>query len=212
MKYTPALFCLLLLAPLVTLHAEKAKAAAAAKGLPKDSLKPFIEAHCVDCHDAETQKAGLRLDTLAADFRDGNAAATWAQVFDKPVAGEMPPKKRERPPQRDLDATTPFLRTQLHAASLEHQHKNGRDVEKGDRTPGGRAFADIEDYKKILLEDKDQLARNFTQKLMVYATGADIQFADREVVEQIVAKVGAKNYGFRSLIHEVVGSRVFLNK
>ena len=88
----------------------------------------------------------------------------------------------------------------------------GPDVEKGDKTPEGRVFGDIDDYKKILLEDKEQLARNLAQKLIVYATGADIQFADREVVEQIVAKVRAKNYGFRSLIHEVVGSRVFLNK
>jgi mono/diheme cytochrome c family protein len=88
----------------------------------------------------------------------------------------------------------------------------GLDVEQGGVTPAGKPFKDITDYKKILLEDKDQLARSLTQKLIVYATGADIQFADREVVEQIVAKIRAKNYGFRSLIHEIVQSRVFLNK
>ena len=89
---------------------------------------------------------------------------------------------------------------------------HGPDVEKGGQTPEGRPFKDIDDYKKILLEDKDQLARNLTQKLLVYSTGADIQFADREVVEQIVAKIRAKNYGFRTLVHEVVESRIFLNK
>ena len=87
----------------------------------------------------------------------------------------------------------------------------GPDVEVGGVTPDGRAFKNIDDYKKILLEDKDQLARNLTAKLLIYATGADIQFADREVVEQIVATLRAKNYGFRELIHEVVQSRVFLN-
>ena len=64
----------------------------------------------------------------------------------------------------------------------------------------------------MLLEDKDQLARNLAHKLIVYSTGAEIQFADREVVEDIIAKVRAKNYGFRTLVHEVVQSRVFLNK
>jgi hypothetical protein len=88
----------------------------------------------------------------------------------------------------------------------------GADVEQGGVTPEGKPFKDIADYKKLLLQDKDQLARSLTQKLIVYATGADIQFADREVVEQIVAKVKAKNYGFRTLIHEIVQSRVFLNK
>ena len=68
----------------------------------------------------------------------------------------------------------------------------------GGITPDGQAFKDIDDYKQILLEDKDQMARNLTRKLLIYATGADIQFADREVVEQIVARVRGRNYGFRT--------------
>ena len=88
----------------------------------------------------------------------------------------------------------------------------GPDVELGGTTPDGRAFQDIDDYKQLLLADKDQLARNLAQKLLIYATGADIQFADREVVEDLVASCRARSYGFRSLVHEVVQSRVFLNK
>jgi hypothetical protein len=89
----------------------------------------------------------------------------------------------------------------------------GPDVEKGSTTADGKAFHDIDDYKKILLADhKDQIARNLTGMLLVYATGAELQFADREVVEQILAKLKTNNYGFRTLIHEVVQSRVFLNK
>jgi hypothetical protein len=89
---------------------------------------------------------------------------------------------------------------------------HGPDVEQGGETPEGKAFKNTEDYKKLLLQNKDQLARSLTQKLLVYSTGAEIQFADREVVEAIVARVRAKNYGLRSLVHEIVQSRVFLNK
>ncbi len=88
----------------------------------------------------------------------------------------------------------------------------GPDVEKGGETADGQKFEGIEDYKKLLLADKDQLARNLTQKLLIYATGAEIQFADREVVEQIVATLRGKNYGLRTLVHEVVQSRLFVNK
>src|SRR5262249_2694602 len=88
----------------------------------------------------------------------------------------------------------------------------GPDVGNGGQTHDGRKFDNIDDYKKILLADRDQLARNLTQKLLVYATGADIQFADREVVEQIVSKLRDRNYGFRTLVHEVVQSRVVVNK
>ncbi len=48
--------------------------------------------------------------------------------------------------------------------------------------------------------------------MLVYATGADIQFADREVVEQIVNTLRPKQYGLRALIHEIVQSRIFLMK
>ena len=88
----------------------------------------------------------------------------------------------------------------------------GLDVEKGGELPDGRAFKTIDEYKQLLLADKDQLARNLAQKLMIYATGADIQFADREVIEQIVVRSREQKYGFRSLILEVVHSRVFLSK
>ena len=88
----------------------------------------------------------------------------------------------------------------------------GLDVEQGDKMPDGRPFADVEQYKQLLLEDKDALARNLVRKVLTYATGADIQFADREVVEQIVQGVRQKNYGFRTLIHDVAESRCFLSK
>ena len=98
---------------------------------------------------------------------------------------------------------------ELHAAGRSTAARTSR---RAARRPTARTFANIDDYKKLLLADKDQLARNLTEKLLVYATGADIQFADREVVEQIVARLRTKNYGFRTLVHEVVQSRVFLNK
>jgi hypothetical protein len=89
---------------------------------------------------------------------------------------------------------------------------HGPDVEQGGQTPEGKPFKNTEEYKALLLQNKDQLARSLTQKLIIYATGAELQFADREVVEAIVARLRAKNYGLRSLIHEIVQSRVFLNK
>jgi len=88
----------------------------------------------------------------------------------------------------------------------------GPVVEPGGVTAGGRTFRDLEDYKQILLADKDQLARCLTEKLLVYATGAELQFADREVVEQLVAQSRAQHHGFRSLVHAIVQSRIFLNK
>jgi hypothetical protein len=88
----------------------------------------------------------------------------------------------------------------------------GPDVEIGGTTAEGREFRNIDDYKSLLLVDQEQLARNLARQLLIYATGADVQFADREVVQSIAAKTRERNHGLRSLVHEVVQSPAFLAK
>jgi hypothetical protein len=109
---------------------------------------------------------------------------------------------------RDQYRVTKWNRTPVPGTRVFH----GPAVEMGGVTPEGKTFKNIDDYKKLLLDDRDQIARNLTEKLLIYATGAEIQFADREVVDGIVAKLKERNYGLRTLVHEIVESRVFANK
>jgi hypothetical protein len=88
----------------------------------------------------------------------------------------------------------------------------GPDVEIGGVTHDGKVFADVDEYKRILLSDPDQITRNLLQKLLTYATGTEPQFADREIIEQIVTRSAKEGRGFQSLIHEIVQSRPFRNK
>jgi mono/diheme cytochrome c family protein len=88
----------------------------------------------------------------------------------------------------------------------------GRKVDPADVLPDGRTFDDIDGFKKLLLANKDQLARNLTVQLMTYSTGAPPAAANRPEIEAIVAALREKNYGFRSLIHEIVQSQVFRQK
>ena len=85
----------------------------------------------------------------------------------------------------------------------------GPAVDPGDVLPDGRKFRDIDEYKKLLLEDKDQLARCLTEKLLAYSTGAAPTKADKAEVEAIVRNVRERKYGFKSLIHEIVQSQLF---
>lgn len=78
--------------------------------------------------------------------------------------------------------------------------------------PDGRAFADVREFKRLLLADEAQLARNLVRQLTVFATGAPIGFSDRVAVEQILQRARARNYGVRTLVHEMVQSPLFLKK
>jgi hypothetical protein len=90
--------------------------------------------------------------------------------------------------------------------------RQGPPVDPADVLPDGRRFRNIDDYKRLLLEDKDQLARNLAEKLIAYSTGAAPATTDKPQVEAIVRNLRDKNYGFRSLIHEIVQSPVFQSK
>jgi hypothetical protein len=87
-----------------------------------------------------------------------------------------------------------------------------KPVEASGDTHKGEHFSNIDDYKKIVLLDNDQIARNLAGKLLVYSTGATLQYSDREVIEQILGLTKKENHAFRSLVHEVVQSRVFKTK
>ena len=76
----------------------------------------------------------------------------------------------------------------------------------------GRHCRTINDFKQALQADQKLLARNFARQLLVYATGADIQAADRDELDAIVNRAAPHEYGIRSLIHETVASRCFLEK
>jgi len=78
--------------------------------------------------------------------------------------------------------------------------------------PDGRPFQDIQDLQNLLASRPKNLARNLTEKLLVYGTGAPITFVDREEVDRIVAKVAGDNFGFRSIVYAVTTSPLFLTK
>src|SRR5262249_3816393 len=79
----------------------------------------------------------------------------------------------------------------------------------GDVIPDGRKFRDIDEFKQLLLKDKDQLARALTARLVTYATGAAPSPADQPQIEAIVGRIRDRDYGLRSLVHEIVQSKLF---
>jgi mono/diheme cytochrome c family protein len=88
----------------------------------------------------------------------------------------------------------------------------GPRVDPADRMADGRAFRNIDELKQLLLADRDQLARALAEKLLIHATGAAPTAADRPEVEAIVRKIRDRKYGLRSLIHEIVQSKLFQHK
>jgi hypothetical protein len=90
--------------------------------------------------------------------------------------------------------------------------KHGPAVDPAYHLANGKTFDDIEGFKALVSEHPDKIARNLVEKMLTYATGARIEFADRREIERIVANLEGENYGFRSLIHACVQSAAFRSK
>ena len=85
-------------------------------------------------------------------------------------------------------------------------------VDASGELPDGRKFRDIREFKRLLLDDEKQVARNLARQLVVYATGAPVRFSDRAQIEQVLQRASSSHYGVRSLVHEIVQSELFSNK
>jgi hypothetical protein len=65
------------------------------RGKFENLAKEFLDYHCFDCHDGETQKGDLNLLDLGPV--DETNAAVWKSVWAQVSLQEMPPKKKDRP-------------------------------------------------------------------------------------------------------------------
>lgn len=99
--------------------------------------------------------------------------------------------------------------TVLGSDGRKRQIRLGSEVDPSGQLADGRAFADVDEFRKLLLEDKAQLAENLARQLSVYATGKGYRFSDRPMIRSMVAEAKPNDYGVRSLIELVVLSPLF---
>lgn len=87
--------------------------------------------------------------------------------------------------------------------------KLGPPVDASGTLPDGRAFAGIAEYQNRLAADRDRLLTNLARQFAVYGTGRPVSFADRESITALVASTQKQGGGVRTLLHELIQSRLF---
>jgi len=81
-----------------------------------DSIEPFFETYCFDCHDSDTAKADLDLESLTRSIANGTDALHWQDILDQLNSGEMPPKKKSQPGKEELAKVVGDLTESLQSA------------------------------------------------------------------------------------------------
>jgi hypothetical protein len=95
---------------------------------------------------------------------------------------------------------------------VDGRRDQGPKVDASDTLPDGREFKNVREFRTLIAAQPRNLARCVAEKLLVYGTGAPMSFADRQTVDEIAQQAASDDYGFRSIVHAVIASPVFLSK
>jgi mono/diheme cytochrome c family protein len=78
--------------------------------------------------------------------------------------------------------------------------------------PDGRKFETLAEYKAGVLDRKDRFARAFSSKMLTYALGRPIGYADHELVDSLTETLKVNDYRIQSLIRAIALSTPFRSK
>jgi mono/diheme cytochrome c family protein len=92
------------------------------------------------------------------------------------------------------------------------KRKKGAEVDASDTLPDGRRFKDFAEFRALVAADPDRLARSLAGHLLVYGTGAELSYADREAVGTIAKAAAKQDHGVKSILLEVITSPTFTSK
>ena len=92
------------------------------------------------------------------------------------------------------------------------KYGQGPAVDASGVTADGKPFSGIKEFKQHLLAQQDQIAKHFISQLLVYATGGEIEFADRAEIDAISKRSGEHGFRLKDIVHAIVQSKIFRNK
>lgn len=90
--------------------------------------------------------------------------------------------------------------------------KSAPELNVGGAFPNGDTFDSLESYKAGLLKRKEAFTSNLVKQMMTYALTRPISYSDHQTVNAITQKVSSDGYRLRTLIREVVSSKLFQSK
>lgn len=172
-------------------------------GMPTNPPPPGVGSIEPDTRGATTIRETLqkhqRIESCAACHRRIDPPGFAMECFD-PVGSFRDRYRNSKGVQRELNVGLRFL------------HKDydlGLAVDASGVTEDGFRFEDFREFKQHLRASEDQLARNLVSKLVVFSTGGEIEFADREEIDRILTLTRDDGYSLRDLIHQVISSSMF---
>ncbi len=95
---------------------------------------------------------------------------------------------------------------------ITHKFVDTTKVESDAVHRDGRAINGMEGLKKLLLEDKDAIAKNLLTKLSEYAMGREMNYADSERLHRLLEASKKNDYKLRDLMLSIIADESFTKR
>jgi len=98
----------------------------------------------------------------------------------------------------------------FNAMGMWREKDRGQPIESKGKLISGETFENVSDLKRILLDNyREDFYRCVTEKLMTYALGRGLTYADVHSVDRIVERLDEEGGRMSTLLHGIVDSAAF---
>lgn len=154
-----------------------------------ETIRELLEKHrdsesCQACHEM-IDPPGFALESF-------NPVGGWRETFRSLGEGEKPAEKL--------------------VGSKQIRYKYGQPVDASGVLQDGRPFSGFEEYRTMIAEDQDQLAKALISNFLTFSTGRKMGFSDRPEINRLVKASSEEGYGIRDLIYLTLESEIFHHK
>ena len=159
------------------------------------TIKDNINEHrkdpnCASCHS--------KMDPFGLAMENFDVLGRYREIYQKFVVTKIPEEKKDGKVVKQERITSKFVDTTKVESDAVH-----RD---------GRAIDGMEGLKRLMLEDKDKIARNLLTKLSEYAMGREMNYSDSEMINRLLEASKKNDYKLRDLMVSIIADESFTKR
>ena len=159
------------------------------------TIKDNINEHrkdpnCASCHS--------KMDPFGLAMENFDVLGRYRETYQNFVVTKIPEEKKEGKVVKQERITRKFVDTTKVESDAVH-----RD---------GRAIDGMEGLKRLMLEDKDKIARNLLTKLSEYAMGREMNYSDSEMINRLLEGSKKNDYKLRDLMVSIIADESFTKR
>ena len=159
------------------------------------TIKDNINEHrkdpnCASCHS--------KMDPFGLAMENFDVLGRYRDTYQKFVVTKIPEEKKDGKVVKQERITSKFVDTTKVDSEAVH-----RD---------GRAIDGMEGLKRLMMEDKDKIARNLLTKLSEYAMGREMNYSDSEMIDRLLEASKKNDFKLRDLMVSIIADESFTKR